>query len=307
MDLHRLMLLREVAARGSLTAAARALSYSTSSVSQQIAVLEREAGLPLFERGGRGVRPTEAGRLLAARADEILGRVAALRAELEDLAELRAGHLRLGAFPTAGATLVPHAVAVFRSRHPDIELEVVEADPDEAVSLLAARELDVALVYEFEQQSGRLPVELEQVELLTDTLRLALPARHRLARRREVDLSELEGERWIQGVRTGSTVDIVPDACRAVGFEPSIAFRTDDPMAVQGFVAAGLGVAVLSQLVLPVARPDLVVRPLRPPLRRRIFAALPARRRPPPAATAMLEVLSHVGAGLVDGERPASA
>jgi DNA-binding transcriptional LysR family regulator len=298
MELRRLRLLREVAERGSLTAAAGALSYSTSSVSEQIALLEREAGLTLLERGPRGVKLTEAGRLLAERADDILARVAAVRAELDDLAGLRAGHLRLGTFATAGATLVPRALAAFRGRHPGVEVDVVDADPDEAIALLAARELDVALVYEFEQEAGRLPRDLEQVHILDEVLRVSLPAGHRLAGRAEIDLKDLASDPWVQGVRTGSTANILPDACRAVGFEPRIAFRTNDPTAVQGFVAAGLGVAVMPLLLVPVARPDLVVRPLRPALGRRIGAALPPGGHRPPAAGALLEALAAVGAEL---------
>lgn len=290
MELRRLKLLCEVAERGSLTAAASALSYSTSSVSEQIALLEREAGLQLLERGARGVRLTEAGRLLAARAQEILAHVAAVRGELDDLAGLRAGHLRVGTFATAGAMLVPRAVAAFKARHPGVELDVIEADPDEALQLLAGRQLDLALIYEFEQDAGRLPEDLERVHLLDDVLRVALPPDHRLARRREVHLRDLARDPWIQGVRTGSTVDVLPNACRAAGFEPRIAFRTDDPMAVQGFVAAGLGVAVIPSLVPAVA--DVVLRPLRPPLRRAVDVVLPPGGHRAPATDAMLDVLS---------------
>lgn len=292
MELRRLKLLCEVAERGSLTAAASALDYSTSSVSEQIALLEREAGLQLLERGARGVRLTEAGRLLVARAQEILAHVAAVRGELDDLAGLRAGHLRIGTFATAGATLVPRAVAAFKARHPGVELDVIEADPDEALQLLAARQLDLALIYEFEQDAGRLPADLERVHLLDDVLRVALPPGHRLARRREVHLRDLAPDAWIQGVRTGSTVDVLPNACRAAGFTPRIAFRTDDPMAVQGFVAAGLGVAVIPSLVPAAAHADVVLRPLRPPLRRAVDVALPPGGHRAPATDPMLDVLA---------------
>lgn len=305
MDLHRLRLLCEVAERGSLSAAASALSYSTSSVSEQIAVLEREAGLELLERGARGVRLTGAGRLVVARAHEILAGASALRAELDDLAGLRSGRLRLGAFPTAGVTLLPRAVAAFRGRHPDVGLELTEADPDDALARLAARDLDMALVYRFEDYDEPANVRHEEVELLTDELRAVLPAGHRLARRQRIELADLEADPWVQGVRHGSTLDVLPAACRAAGFEPRIAFRTDDVLALQGFVAAGLGVAVISRLALPLSRADLVVRPLRPALRRRVAAALPRPGGRPPAATAMLEVLVATGAQLLqDADQP---
>jgi DNA-binding transcriptional LysR family regulator len=295
LDLHRLRLLCEVADRGSLTAAASALSYSTSSVSEQIVALEREAGLQLLERGARGVRLTEAGSLVVARARELLVGVDALRAELDDLAGLRAGHLRLSAFPTAGARLVPRAVAAFRARHPDVGLTLTEADPDEALARLAAWEVDIALVYRFERFEAPTGGRHEELGLLTDELRVVLPAGHRLAGRRRLDLARLAEEPWIQGVRQGSTLHILPAACRAAGFEPRVAFRTDDITALQGFVAAGLGIAVISQLALPLARDDLVVRTLRPALRRSVSAALPSGRRPP-AVRAMLEVLAAASA-----------
>jgi DNA-binding transcriptional LysR family regulator len=298
MDLHRLRLLCEVADRGSLTAAASALSYSTSSVSEQIAALEREAGLQLLERGARGVRLTEAGSLVVARAREMLVGVDALRAELEDLAGLRAGRLHLGAFPTAGVRLVPGAVAAFRARHPDVGLTLTEADPDEALARLAARELDLGLVYRFERFEPPPAGRHDVLELLTDELRVVLSAGHRLARRRRLELAQLAGEPWIQGVRQGSTLHILPAACRAAGFEPRVAFRTDDIMALQGFVAAGLGVALISQLALPLGRHDLVVRELRPALRRSVSVALPPGSRSP-AAQAMLDVLAATSAELL--------
>jgi DNA-binding transcriptional LysR family regulator len=293
MDLHRLRLLCEVADRGSLSAAASALSYSTSSVSEQMAVLEREAGLRLLERGARGVRLTDAGSLVVERARELLAGAAALRSDLDDLAGLRAGRLRVGAFPTAGARLLPRAVAAFRARHPDVRLELTEADPDDALARLAARELDMALVYRFDDYEP----PLEGVELLVDELRVVLPAAHRLARRRRIDLGDLAQDPWVQGVRHGSTLNILPAACRAAGFEPRIAFRTDDITALQGFVAAGLGVALISQLALPLARDDVVVHPLRPVLSRSVSVVLPRFARPP-AVEAMLEVLAMTSAEL---------
>jgi len=292
LDLHRLRLLCEVADRGSLSAAASALAYSTSSVSEQVAVLERETGLQLLERGPRGVRLTEAGSLVVARARELLAGETALRAELDDLAGLRAGRLHLGAFPTAGVRLLPRAVAAFRARYPDVGLELTEADPDDALTLLAARELDMALVYRFEHYEPTPEGRHETIELLTDELRVVLPAGHRLGGQHKVELTDLALDPWVQGVRRGSTLNVLPAACRAAGFEPRVGFRTDDIMALQGFVAAGLGVAVISQLALPLARDDLVVRPLRPALRRSVSAALPRPGSRPPAASAMLEVLA---------------
>jgi DNA-binding transcriptional LysR family regulator len=299
LDVRRLRVLLEVARHGSFTAAARSLSYTPSAVSQQVAALEREAGATLVERSSRGVALTEPGRVLAREADEILGRLASAELELQALAGLRAGLLRLGWFATAGATLMPHAIAAFQRRHPAVELDLFEGDPDRCVPRLRARELELALVYQFELEPPVAP-DLEQVPLVDDPIHIGLPADHRLVSRQRVRLADLAGEGWIQGVRHGSTLEVLPRACRLVGFEPRIAFRSDDRSAVEGLVAAGVGVALIPQLTLPAARADIAVRPLEAKgLSRQVRAALPPVVYRPPAATAMLEVLREVCERLV--------
>src|SRR3954464_9829255 len=143
LDVRRMKVLREVAARGSFSAAAETLAYTQSAVSQQIAALEREAGTRVVGRNARGVRLTDAGRSLVVHADAILGRLADAEAELDAIAGLRGGRLRLAAFPTVGATLMPLAIAPFRERHPDIELNVKQLEPEESLPMLKAGELDI--------------------------------------------------------------------------------------------------------------------------------------------------------------------
>jgi DNA-binding transcriptional LysR family regulator len=299
LDVRRLRILREVARRGSFTAAADALAYTPSAVSQQIAALERQAGAVLVERGPRGVSLTEPGRVLVAGAEEVLGRLAAAEGELAAIAGLRAGLLRLGWFATAGATLMPRAIAAFQRRHPEVELDLFEGDPDACIPKLRARELELALVYQFEF-APTLGGDLEQVPLVGDPLNIGLPPGHRLAGHDRVRLAELAGERWIQGVRHGSTVEVLPRACRLAGFEPQVAFQTDDRIAVEGLVAAGVGVALIPQLTLPTVRPDVAVRPLEASgLFREVRAALPPGAYRPPAAAAMLGILREVCADLV--------
>jgi DNA-binding transcriptional LysR family regulator len=294
LDVRRLRVLSEVAAHGSFTAAAEALSYTPSAVSQQIAALEREAGVTLVERGPRGVALTEPGQVLAREAEQILGRLEAAELELRALAGLQAGLLRLGWFATAGATLMPLAIAAFQQRHPEVRMDLFEGDPDACVPKLRARELELALIYEFELEPP-VGAGLEQVHLVDDPLYIGLPANHRLASRGRVRLGELAGERWIQGVRHGATVEVLPRACRLAGFEPDIAFRTDDRTAVEGLVAAGVGVALMPRLILPTVRPDVTVRPLEAKgLSRSVRAALRAGEYRPPAALAMLDVLKDV-------------
>jgi DNA-binding transcriptional LysR family regulator len=296
LDARRLGVLLEVSRRGSISAAASALGYTPSAASQQVAALEREVGATLLERGARGVIPTEPGRALVRHAERIVSALDAAEAEVQALAGLRTGLLRIGWFATAGATLMPRAIATFRERHPGIELSLVEADPDDCAARLRARELELALVYEFDLAPS-LGADLRQVDLLVDRLRIGLPAGHRLAARKRLRLRDLAGEAWIQGVRSGSTLEVLPIACRAAGFEPRIAFQTDDHMAVQGLVAAGAGVGLIPELTLPIARGDIVVRAVsRPALVRRVRAALPPGGYRTPAAQAMLAVLEEVAA-----------
>ncbi len=299
LDSRRLRVLLEVAHSGSLAAAADELGYTPSAVSQQIRALEREVGTVVLERRGRGVALTEPGRALAGHAQRIVDALAAAEAEVEAIAGLRAGGLRFGWFSTAGAIVVPRAIARFRERHPEIELLLEEADPDECAHRLAEGELDLAVVYEFALDEP-LPSELRLMRLLEDRLHIALPPDHRLADRRRIQMAELSDEAWIQGVRHGSTLATLPAACREAGFEPHIAFKTDDPMAWQGLVAAGVGVAVIPQLTLPTARPDIAVRELdAPSLVRNVSVAMPRGRYCPPAVDAMALALREVAAELL--------
>src|ERR687891_439136 len=201
LDVRRLRVLREVATRGSFSAADEALSFTQSAVSQQIAALEREAGAVLVQRSARGVRLTEAGEALVRHAEAILARLAEAEAELEAIAGLRGGRLRLAAFESAGATLMPLAIADFRKRHPAVEA-------------------------------------------------------------------------WMGGPRDGECNRLIYGACTRAGYDPRIAFETDDYAAVQGFVAAGVGVSLIAELGLTTIRDDIVVRDLgRETPVRRIYAA----------------------------------
>src|SRR3954471_3178064 len=196
LDVKRMRILKEVADRGSFSAAAEALSYTQSAVSQQIAALEREAGTQLVTRGSRGIRLTEAGEALVRHADAILTRLADAEAELEAIRGLRGGRLRLAAFPTVGATLMPLAIATFRERHPDIELTVRQLEPEDSLPLLKSGELDIALTIE---PSVR-PEDEDGVEcqfLLDDPMYVALPLDHPLGNKPRLRMKDLAGEAWI--------------------------------------------------------------------------------------------------------------
>jgi DNA-binding transcriptional LysR family regulator len=292
LDVRRLRVLREVALRGSFSAAAQALAYSQSAVSQQIAVLEREAGARLVERQGRRVRLTDAGRALVRRADAILAELDAADAELRAIAGLRAGRVRVSTFASAATTLLPAAVTAFRAAHREVrvELSLVEQTA-EALEGLRAGRLDLVLVTQPVDQPPE-PGPLETHRLLEDPMLTVLPGGHRLARRRSLRLDELAGEPWVLGGGPGcSDRAIILRACHAAGFEPRVVldFPTDDYNATQGMVAAGAGITLLPRLALAVPRDDLAVRPLAGPGPSREVVAAVRRGDQAPATLAMLE------------------
>lgn len=302
LNVGRLRVLKEVAYEGSISGAAESLAYSQSAVSQQIATLEQEAGMTLLERHPRGVSLTAAGQTLVGHADGILARLEAAESALSLIAGLRSGRLRMASFPTAGATLMPLAIATFRASYPDVELTLAEGEPEEIVPRLAAGELDLALLFEFAGET--LPAhELTRTDLLEDPMYLALPRAHPLASRQRLRLQDLAAEAWVQTASTSPCARHVVRSCHAAGFEPNVAFESDDYQTVQGLVAAGVGVALIPELALfdrPPTREDIAIRALspRPPVRQ-VVAATPAGARLLPAAPAMLAKLEEAAARYV--------
>jgi DNA-binding transcriptional LysR family regulator len=297
LDVRRMRVLREVALRGSFSAAAEALSFTQSAVSQQIAALEREAGTMLVERSVRGIRLTDAGRALVRHTDAILGRLAEAEAELEAIAGLRGGRLRMASFESAGATLMPLAIATFRKRHPAVELSLLQAEPVGSLPKLKSGELEIALTFDPNDVSSTGGESIEYVHLLDDPLYLALAPDHPLANKRHVRLGDLAAEAWIEGTAGCACAAMTRRACERAGFIPRIAFESDDYAAIQGFVAAGVGVALVAELALTNVRDDIVIRSLgRETPVRRIHAAALAGGYRSPATTAMLEILCDVAA-----------
>jgi DNA-binding transcriptional LysR family regulator len=301
IDVKRLRVLREVARQGSFSAAADALSYTQSAISQQIAALERETGTSLVERGARGIRMTDAGEALVRHADAILTRLIDAEAELEAIAGLRGGRVRLASFATAGSTFVPHAIATFHERHPAVEIILKESDPEESVPALKAGQLDIAILFE-PHGAGDL-TDVDRVHLLEDPMSVVLPENHPLAAKAKIRLKDLEGEAWVQTTTSCPCCLIVADQCRAAGFEPRVAFESDDYLTIQGLVAAGVGVAMIPSLGLAAYRPDVAIRPVTgvPPKRDIVAATLPGGRRSP-ATQAMLEALAEAAKRYDRGE-----
>lgn len=287
LDLRRLAVLRAVAREGSLSGAARALDYTQPAVSHHIARLEAEVGTALLVRSARGACLTQAGQALVEHADAVLTRLASAEEEVGAIAGLRAGRVRLAAFPSASATLVPPAARRLRDRHPGVELSLEELEPPEALARLREGEIDLAVAFDYPEAELQPTPELDVIALLDDELWLVLPRR---PRRPRVQLADLAQDTWIAGCERCRAHLL--HLARAEGFEPRIAFATDDYVTVQSLVAAGLGVAVLPGLAIQAARRDDVRMVALPPAAtRRISAVRPAGPRHPPAVDAMVAAL----------------
>jgi DNA-binding transcriptional LysR family regulator len=295
LSLGRLRVLSEVVARGSFSHAAEALSYTQSAVSQAIARLEAETGTALLIRDRRGVRPTAAGATLVAHAEAIFAQVEAAEADLAAVLGLRGGRLRVASFPSAGATLMPLAVAEFRRRHPGVALTLAEGEPEEIAPRVRAGEFDLALLFEFAGVRERPGTGLRSVTLLQDPMHVALPAAHPLAGKPELTLADLRDEQWVQTSESSPCARHVVRSCLAAGFEPNVTFESDDYETVQGLVAAGVGVALIPRLASTHVHDGIVVRALAPnsPMRR-VIAATMNGPGVEPAAKAMIRILGDV-------------
>lgn len=297
LDVRRMRVLREVALRGSIAGAAEALSFTPSAVSQQVAKLEREAGVPLVHRGPRSIRLTDAGRALVGHAEAILERLAEAEAELRSFAG-KEPVLRIGSITSAAANVLPTALARLASLRPETQVTVVEADPLVSLARLRARELDLAVVFEYDYVPLPADERLELEVLVEEELCALLPAAHPAARQRAVRLLDLSGETWIASTARSSCHPFTERACRAAGFEPRIGFEFDDYNALQNHVAAGSGVGMAPEMGLSPRNPGVAVRPIAfGAPRRRVLAAYRVGEAHTPAVSAMLEALRAVVAG----------
>ncbi|GIG41064.1 LysR family transcriptional regulator [Cellulomonas phragmiteti] len=293
LDVGALRMVQAVAEHGTLTAAAASLGVGQPAVSQHLRRLERRLGTALLDRSGRSVRLTEAGRVLARHGATVTAALHAAVAEVGALAGLRAGVVRLVAFPSACASLVPRALADLRRHHPGLSVTLVEAEPPESVGLLASGDADVVLTFTYEP--GGLPDDdrLAHRHLLDDPTLVALPAEHPAAGARTLTLGDLADETWIAGCPRCRGHLLA--AGRAAGFEPRVAYATDDYPAVLGLVAAGLGVAVLPGLVRGTAAgvPGVVLRPAAGTSHRRVHAVSTPDLLRVPAVAAVVDALAR--------------
>jgi DNA-binding transcriptional LysR family regulator len=295
LDARHIRMFHEVAQLGSYSAAARSLGYTQPAVSQQMRSLERSVGTPLFTRSGRNLRLTEAGQLLARHAVGILDDLEAAAHQVAAIKDLAAGRVRLCTFPSASATIVAAAVTGLKATSPGIRVQLLEAEPPESVAMLQAGECDITLAFSYLGSGEPEQDGLAVSPLVDDEMVVVLPATHPLARRRTLTLAELADETWIAGCPRCRATFL--DACTDGGFSPDVAFTTDDNLAMQSLVVAGMGLAVMPSLVLSFLRhPRLVARPLRPATHRSVAAYTLTDYLHVPATARMLQALREAAA-----------
>lgn len=305
MDPRRVLTFRAVAHRRSFSAAARELSLSQPSVSQQVAALEREVGTRLLDRRPGGIALTEAGEILLEHADAVAERLGLAAIQLADLAGGGRTRLHLGAFPTALAGFVPSAVARLRERSPAANVIVDEGPSDELPDRVRSGELHLAVVYQDAAEPRREDPGLERLDLLREAFLVALPPDHPLARRRRIHLSDLAQDAW-----TAALVDgLIVRACRQAGFEPRLISITRDQLAIRGLIARGLAVTLAPELLAD-AFEGVALRPIAGEAPARdVYALLPPGGRHPlvPDAIAALRETAALGWAPVRRDRAPGA
>ena len=300
LDMRKLLLLRELHARGTLAAVAEALAFTPSAVSQQLAQLQREAGVPLTERVGRRLRLTDAGLRLVEHAEALLTRVEEAEAELQAAAGAVHGPLRVASLQTPMLSLVPPAVRTLTARYPELRVELVEAEPEQSLPALALGEFDVALAEEYDDAPRRRLPDLEREELCRDGIVAVLPAAHRLAADDAVRLEALAGETWLSPHPDTAFAQSAVRTCRLVGgFEPDIRHWANDIAIIVELIAAEQGVALLPSLTLADRDPRLAIRPVAGArLARTIFAFTRRSGAARPAVRAFVGALREAAAAL---------
>jgi DNA-binding transcriptional LysR family regulator len=283
LDVTRLRVIDAVARHGSVTKAAKELHYSQPSVSHHLARLETETGAQLLQRVGRGIRLTPAGQLLADRAAEIIGRIDAADAELSAHVGLTAGRVRLAGFSSALGSLVPQAIAALAGRHPDLQITLIDTHPPEALQLLRAGKIDVAVIFRYDESEPE-PGDVRLHHLLDDPLYL-------LSTRQAGNLAALRDATWIAGCERCRSHLL--SLCADEGFEPRIEYTSDDMVVMQALVVAGLGVTTIPGLALQAHRANRIVASELTGSPRHVYAATYGEPPDPPATATLLAALTE--------------
>jgi DNA-binding transcriptional LysR family regulator len=308
VDWRKLRLLHELDRRGTIAATAEAMYLTPSAVSQQLAGLAREVGVPLLERRGRSVVLTGQARVLLAHAEEMRELAERTRAALDAWGDGTVGHVRVGSLATGITALVGPAIARLREQRPALVIRVSEQEPDEALDLLDAGELEIAVTVDFPGAPSRQDARYRRVDLIADVMDAVVPAGHPLAARSSVDLADLAGDVWVGAAASDACGHIVTGICAAAGFSPDVQYYCREWDAVAGLVAAGVGVALIPRSAQPLRPPGLAVLPVvGAPASRLLFALVRAGTELDPGTHAMLDALSAVAAARPDGIVPAPA
>ena len=302
LDLRRLRLLHELHARGTIAAVADALQYTPSAVSQQLAVLEREAGVALLERAGRGVRLTDAAIVLTRHADALLEQAALAEAELAGATGSVGGRGRIATFQSVALRVAVPAIQALAREAPGLRCELVEAEPEQALPALALGDVDLVLADEWEHQPLSRPAGVDRQDLHREAVRIVLPDDHPAALRYHVavPLAELAGDVWTTGHPDTPWEEMINRACRELGgFDPDIRHRTNDSVTSLALVAGGQAVTMLPELVAPETHPGVTVRGLAEgSVARTIFTATRAADAKRPSVQALLAAIRAAAADL---------
>ncbi|WP_030794742.1 LysR family transcriptional regulator [Streptomyces sp. NRRL S-920] len=298
LNLERLRTLDALARHGSVSGAAAGLHVTTSAVSQQMAKLEREVGQQLLAKNGRGVRLTDAGRLLAEHAARILSQVELAQADLEEQRGKAVGELRLSAFPTAMRGLLPATLSALRADHPGLRVGCHELEPTPAVAAVVRGDIDVAVVLDWYNKPLPIPDGLAKAPLLDDPADVAMPAAHPLADRAEVDLGDFADDEWITWAEGEFCHEWLMFTLRGKGIEPRVAHRAEEHHTQLALVAAGLGVCVAPRLGRDPMPAGVRTVPVRQRVRRHVYVVWRADADRRPSIRAAVEALRVAGAGL---------
>ncbi|HEX5292870.1 MAG TPA: LysR family transcriptional regulator [Streptosporangiaceae bacterium] len=290
LDVRRLRVLHAVSAYGSVTAAAAALGYSAPAVSQQLAALEREVGMRLTERAGRGVELTPAAHILVGHTDALLARLDAAEADLAALRDQIAGRVTLAAFPSAAASLVPAAWAALADSAPQVRLDLTEMEPEESLPAVLRGETDVAVAHEYDLLPRPLDPLFERRELLDDPVVLAIPANYPADG--PVPLAELAGQPFLAPREATSCAEMIQRACARAGFVPRVVARASDFQVLLSLVAAGAGVTLVPGLAARWLPPRVRLVPPADPVTRRVFTVSRRGGDRKPAVRVVLDALS---------------
>lgn len=302
IDLRKLRLLRELGRRGTVAATAAALHLTPSAVSQQIAGLSREVGVPLLEHRGRGVVLTGQARLLLSHADAVLEELERTRAALDAWSGGTAGEVRVGSLSTGISALVAPALARLHDERPGLVVRVDELEPVESLRMLEAGDLDIAVTVDHPGAPSRRDTRYHRIDLIADVMDALLPPSHPQAAQVAVDLASLATDVWVGSAGNDACGHIVSGVCATAGFTPDVRHHCQEWDAVAALVAASAGVALLPRLAQPLRQGGLVVRPLTgEPATRLFFALVRAGTQQDPGVAAVLEALGEVAAARPDG------